>query len=512
MTSSEYIIRSTLNESSTTTVHTAFHPALNRTVLLKILHKHLSADKEFVDRFVREARACALLRSEHIVQVYDLTEYDGAPAIVMEYVDGPSLKTIIEEQGPRPFDFVRRTAIHILRALHVAHGQGIIHRDVKPGNILLTPSGILKITDFGLATIPQSPTITSDGAILGTPAYMSPEQIHAERLDAQTDLFSLGVTLIETITGKRLFDGESYAECIKKIMLFKGDISLSENTDIPPEFRQFLERLVAPDLNKRYSSAEEALSALGDQQPVQLTARERSNASGLRGRRGMIAAAFLTLVIACLIFFFVSHRAGNSIVSVPRTDSSTAVRQPLTPPISSSLRKEKDSAEMEKTPEKENRVHLQMPAQTTSIDADSGFIRVVSTPWAKVYLNNQYVGVTPIARPLKVKAGPCVVTFNNPSFSPIVKNVTVLGSEDLLVEADFMASSGFLLVQAIPWAEIYVDDQYRETTPLKPMLISIGNHKVHFHNPVFHDIVREVTVLVHDTARLSISFPRENSK
>ena len=123
-----------------------------------------------------EAKASAALRSENIVQVYDLTEIDGAPAIVMEFVEGKSLMEILQEQGVQMPEFARKVAVEVLKGLAVAHSKGIIHRDIKPGNILVENSGGIKVTDFGLATVPRSPVLTLDGMVLGTPAYMSPEQ------------------------------------------------------------------------------------------------------------------------------------------------------------------------------------------------------------------------------------------------------------------------------------------------------------------------------------------------
>lgn len=518
MSSKGYIIRERLNESSTTAVYTAFHPALNRTVLLKILHKHLIADKDFVDRFVREARACALLRSEHIVQVYDLTEIDGAPAIVMEYIDGPSLKTVIEQRGAQTSAFVRRAALHILRALHLAHKRSIIHRDIKPGNILLAPSDILKVTDFGLATIPLSPTITNDGAILGTPAYMSPEQIHAEPLDGRTDLFSLGVTLVELLTGKRLFDGSTYSECIKKIMLFKGDFALPEGIPDTPELKIFLQRLTAPDLDNRFTSAREALAALGEQEPVVVSIPERSSMRTHKRIPYILAAAVIVVVSTALWIFTSMHHTPADMQTSGLKDSVSSIRTSGRNKSGVAVvQHEVSNRPTESTPRKELSAQQSTtipPMMTPALNAaDTGWLRIICTPWAKVYLNNQYLGETPIAKPLRVKAGTCIVTFSNPMFSPIVKNVTVRGSEEILVEADFLSTSGFLLVRVNPWAEVFIDDQFRETTPLKkPLILSAGAHKIRLHNPAFSDVVRNVTVTAHDTTRLSISLTQGDTK
>ena len=219
-----FTIEATISESSTTRVYRAFDETLHRRVLLKVLHKHLAHDEQLRERFVREARACAALRSEYIVQVYDLTEVEGAPAIVMEYVEGKSLKELIAADAQRTFALASKVALHVLRGLKVAHDQQIIHRDIKPGNIMIAVNGTVKVSDFGLARIAVSSTMTTEGILVGTPAYIAPEQIRGEQPDARADLFSLGATVIETLSGERLFEGATYAECLNKVSSFRADM------------------------------------------------------------------------------------------------------------------------------------------------------------------------------------------------------------------------------------------------------------------------------------------------
>jgi hypothetical protein len=138
---------------------------------------------------------------------------------------------------------------------------------------------------------------------------------------------------------------------------------------------------------------------------------------------------------------------------------------------------------------------------------DSGFVQISCTPWAKVFFGNEYVGTTPIAGSLKVKAGVHTVTFNNPSFLPIVRSVTVHAGTQSHIEANFLEQAGYLVVVSQPWAEIYVDDQYRETTPLaQPLMVTSGNRKVRLHNPAFEDFVTTVKIGLRDTVKLVKSF------
>jgi serine/threonine protein kinase len=498
----QFKIEQKINESGTTIVYKAFDESLHRHVLLKVLHKHLSNDPDLRERFVREARACAALHSEHIAQVYDLTEIDGAPAIVMEFVHGRSLKEVIAEGSRANVDFARRTALHVLRGLALAHERGIIHRDIKPGNILVSEQNVLKVTDFGLAYVAMSPTVTMEGMVLGTPAYMAPEQVRGDDIDARTDLFALGVTLVEVISGERIFEGSTYSECLKKVLAFKADDVKRFEDRSTPEFTEFLMKLLHPKKEERYSSAREALHALG----------EKGSASFLRPaavtsskRRMIIPLTGLIIIVAMLIVWSMSPSDIPAEIkkeenAVPGKTNDTAA----TVPARTSPAKDVES-KMQRSSEQNSSQEQTVAPVNTVIDSSKIFL--TSTPWAKVYVNNQFIGETPMARPIMLAAGTHSVMFTNPSFDPIVKMVTVASGKELTVSGNFLEQTGYVRCFVKPWGEIYVDDQYKDTTPLsKPMMLSAGKHTFRIKNSSFPDIVREVTVNAKDTVQLSVEF------
>lgn len=499
----QFKIEQKINESATTIVYRAFDEMLHRTVLLKVLHKHLANDESLRQRFIREARASAALRSEHIVQVYDLTEIDGAPAMVMEFVDGKSLKDVIAAGVNNNFEYAKKVAVYVLRALAVAHERGIIHRDIKPGNILVSENGTIKVTDFGLAYVALSPTVTMEGMVLGTPAYMAPEQVRGDDIDERTDLFALGVTVIEVLSGERIFEGSTYSECMKKVLAFKIDelkrFEIRSNT----EFSSFLQKLLHPKKEDRFASAKEALNVIDEKKssmflpPIVLSTRKKFIPMG-------IAALLLTVVV---IFGLMTlsdpspRREDVGDVKQQKTidDSSSTIIDPVkTFPIESSNTKIENQA-VEKTGEKENTVSI----------VDSGKVYLTSTPWAKVYVNNQLIGETPIARPVILAAGSHTIMFANPSFDPIVKSVTVEPHQEITVAGDFIENAGYVHCVVTPWAEVYVDEQYKDTTPLtKPIVLSAGKHSLRFRNSAFADIVKEIVVVAKDTTQLAISFTK----
>ncbi len=502
MNGAQFKLEQKLNESGTTIVYKAFDESLHRHVLLKVLHKHLSNDPDLRERFVREARACAALHSEHIAQVYDLTEIDGAPAIVMEFVHGKSLKDVIADGSRNTVDFAKKTALHVLRGLALAHERGIIHRDIKPGNILVSEQNVLKVTDFGLAYVAMSPTVTMEGMVLGTPAYMAPEQVRGDEIDARTDLFALGVTLVEVITGERIFEGSTYSECLKKVLAFKAEDVKRFETASTPEFTEFLMKLLHPKKEERFSTAREALHALGEKgsasfpRPAAVTSTKR--------RMILPVSGFIVVVVLMLVWSMIPADnppelkvTGSPAAVIPKE---SAANVPFKKPSESEV-VPVNKLIKEPPPSKE-----QSAAPVNAIK-DSAKIFLTSTPWAKVYVNNQFIGETPIGKPVMLTAGTHSVMFTNPSFDPIVKMVTVESNREQTVSGNFLEQTGYVRVNVRPWAEIYVEDQYKETTPLsRPMMLSAGKHTFRFKNASFPDIVKEVMVNAKDTVQLTVEF------
>ena len=506
MADSVFTIEKKISESATTTVYRARQEALDRVVLLKVFHKHLVTDDAFVARFRREARACAALHSENIVQVFDLTEIDGAPAIVMQYVEGKSLKEILENEGKKDVEFVRHVAIEVLKGLSVAHASDIIHRDIKPGNILAGRSGSIMITDFGLASFPRSLTLTYDGMILGTPAYMSPEQVHGEVVDIRTDLFSLGVTLIELLTTKRIFECDSYNECLKRIMSFSIDDVEPLLADFPPDFSPFLRRILAPRKEDRFASAQEALDSLiSGTVPTRITPKKK-----ILRALPLAAIVVLGLIVGSIALFRMNdeQKTGNlipdsSIVTVP-TALSTDTLNPPRP----------DTAARTTDPGAKQALGMehQPPPQSESVttNTDSGTVVINCKPWAMVYIDSIFVGQTPLPHPVTVRAGSAVVTFSNPLFLPLTQSITVVKNEQTTVEENFLHYAGYFTVRVTPWADIYVDDQYRGTTPLgRPIITSAGTRKLRLHHPAYDDISYDARIQKGDTLNLSFTFQEQ---
>ncbi len=204
-----YELLEKVGEGGMATVYKAKCHYLNRFVAIKILKEQFCSDKEFVEKFKREATSVASLSDNNIVNIYDVGSENNIHYIVMEYVDGKTLKELIVEKGRIDPKETVRISKQIASALVCAHRNNIIHRDIKPHNILVTKEGIVKVTDFGIAKASNSATITNSSKVMGSAHYFSPEQAKGSFVDSRTDIYSLGIVMYEMLVGKVPFDGES---------------------------------------------------------------------------------------------------------------------------------------------------------------------------------------------------------------------------------------------------------------------------------------------------------------
>jgi serine/threonine-protein kinase len=234
---------------------------LGRKVALKILYRRFAEDGEFVERFRREASSAAGLQHQHVVAVYDRGEYDGTYYIAMEYLEGRSLKTIVQQEAPLDPDRAIDLTIQVLRAARFAHRRGIIHRDLKPHNVIVDAEGRAKVTDFGIARAGAS-DMTQTGSIMGTAQYLSPEQAQGHAVSAASDIYSIGIMLYELLTGRVPFEGESAVTIALKQVNERATPPSAYNAAISPELQEAVMRALEKDPANRYPDAEAFIAAL----------------------------------------------------------------------------------------------------------------------------------------------------------------------------------------------------------------------------------------------------------
>jgi serine/threonine protein kinase len=256
-----YKIEKVLGRGAMGTVYRAHDPKIDRFVAIKtITVQGVSAgeEEEYRERFSREAKAAGKLSHPGVVTIHDVGEQDGgqAPYIVMEYIEGTTLDGLIDNTVPEPISATLDLMKQVAEALDYAHSQGIVHRDIKPANIIITPEGRAKITDFGIAKLAVN-QLTVPGEVIGTPSYMSPEQIAGGSLDGRSDLFSLGIILYSMLAGQKPFPGEN-ATSVMFSITYKEPLPISKlNPALDPQFDHVMQRALAKSPGDRYQSARE---------------------------------------------------------------------------------------------------------------------------------------------------------------------------------------------------------------------------------------------------------------
>jgi len=327
-----YEVRSALGAGGMGQVFRAHDTSLHRDVALKILPPSMAGDAEYQARFSREARVLATLNHPHIAQVYGLENSDAGPAIAMELVPGATLRDRLRT-GIAPPEALR-LAHQIALALDAAHEKGIIHRDLKPGNIMVTPDGAAKVLDFGLAktSVEQDAAVerettfapTVDGAVMGTPAYMSPEQARGQAVDRRTDIWAFGCVLYELLAGQAAFKGESHSDLLVAILEREPDWQALP-ADTPVALRRLLRRCLEKDRRQR-------LRDIGDALPELASPRGEADDVTPAARRGVGGVMTIALVAAALATGSAVTWVMRGASTAPPAPASLPVRFALPPP------------------------------------------------------------------------------------------------------------------------------------------------------------------------------------
>jgi serine/threonine-protein kinase len=398
-----YRIIKELGQGGMATVYLGSQISLDRKVAIKELLPSLLSDQEMVERFRREASASASLTHEGIVNVYDFWKDKNSLYLVMEYLEGKNLEEVLESICPLPIQATIMTICRVADALHYSHQRGIIHRDVKPSNIFITRQGEVKITDYGIAYTRQKPTLTQKGMAIGTPAYMSPEQIRGQRPDQRSDVFSLGIVLYELLTGTRPFTADDEEGVITKILENRPRWPKVINGDITWRLQSIILRSLRKNPRRRFQNMEDLRFALEKLLPrtsprrdkvltkfietVFSNGKERPKRSFILLRKWKWPVALATVLAALSLY---GQLKSDGIIHPDRWLTWIRERAPHTN------------------------------------SGDYGRIRIVAYPWAKIHVDGEYMATTPVADPILIAPGRHRLDFTHSTF----------GSKTMEIELD----------------------------------------------------------------------------
>ena len=319
-----YRVLKELGKGAMGIVYKAFDPQIDREVALKILRKDRLTNDEFTQRFLKEAKAIGRLSHPNIVTVYDVGQDHGTIYIAMEFLEGRPLDEAIKEDKLKITD-IGSIGVQIAEALNYAHQKGVIHRDIKPANIILNSDGRIKITDFGIAQIEDLLTIhqTQAGAILGTPLYMSPEQVNAQPVDGRSDLYALGVILYELLTGSKPFTGKNFTAIFAAIINSKPAVPAEIVSGISKARSDLIMKSINKEPDRRFQTGREMAEALKstftDSQPD----KSSFNIIG-KLRSNLLGVFFITVLVMAImaggVYYYINfmHTKPEPVVNIKK--------------------------------------------------------------------------------------------------------------------------------------------------------------------------------------------------
>ncbi len=405
-----YKIIHQIGQGGMATVYLGVQVSLERKVAIKELMPSLLQDEEMVERFKREARSSASLTHEGIVSVYDFWKDKSSLYLVMEYLEGKNLEEVLEEMGPLPISAVAMIGARVADALHYSHQRGIIHRDVKPSNIFITRRREVKLTDFGIAYTPQEPTLTQKGIAIGTPAYMSPEQIKGQKPDQRSDIFSLGVVLYELVTGTPPFTADDDEGVVTKILEKRPRWPKMINGEISWRLQWTILRSLRKNPKRRFQRMEDLKIAIEKLLPKTSQRREQ-------GWNEFIETVFSdgTEVPKASLFLMKKSKwafAIAMVVAVVLGYGQLKSRDMIHPV--------KWLARIRGKP-------------SDSQSGDFGRVKVVVYPWATIHVDGKYVTTTPTANPIVLPPGRHHLLFTHSTFGSRTMEIDLKPGEERVI-------------------------------------------------------------------------------
>ncbi|MDP2829942.1 MAG: serine/threonine-protein kinase [Sulfuricellaceae bacterium] len=416
-----YEILSEIGRGAMGVVYRARDPMLQRVVAIKTINLALSKDEriDFESRFYREAGSAGRLNHPNIVTIYDVGDTGELAYMAMEFLEGEELRDLLDSGKPLPLERVVEIAAGVARGLAFAHEHGVVHRDIKPSNVMILKNGVVKITDFGIALIPAA-SRTMAGMILGSPKYMSPEQVIGKDVDGRADIFSLGVVLFEMLTGQTPFDGENISALMYRILNDTPALPGSLRAGLPAAFDHIVSRALAKLPDDRYQTAAEMAEDLLNYKELEFNAQtspmgERKNA--------------------------LDHSKPQSLSEkLIHEDEQTAIMarsEPLSTHIRSSgfwkkivalsvlvmamagwlLFHQPDDTGVERT--------SPSPQAAQTVPVATGDLSIAISPWGEIIVDGKNEGISPPLNTLNLAAGKHKVEIRNPGHHSVISTVDI---------------------------------------------------------------------------------------
>lgn len=510
----KFEIESVVKKDAGSAVYLARHIYLGKRIFLKTLNTAELNDPTQLHRFKREAKILAKLDHAHIIKVLDFGTFQDRFYISFEYFESKNLRFWLTRRkltsGQKEYLIAQ-----LAQALNFAHQQGIVHRDLKPENILINDDLQLKIADFGLALLNEENNVTEATSIVGTPAYMSPEQIRGEKLTHKTDLFNLGLIIFEMFKGKNPFLGADVGQTLNNILNFDPQQLRAEYDDLPSNIIKILDGLLQKNPDERFASAGEILPYL----PFK---NELSGAPFVDHRKSILKAVVLIavplfLILAMLIFFNQRETKSpkSSGIVVPESLSAVPGHGSEKNSLTASEKILPEPKERRKAVRKTMVSKPTRPGEKikTVPKIGRGTLWIECLPWAKVTVDSAQTFTTPLKQPVTLTEGTHRLLFRHPAYPSYETRIRIRAGEESLFKVNLDTVFGFLDCQVFPWGKIYVDGRFVDVSPLKkPMPLKEGEHRLTIRNPQFPDYQKTVAIRRRDTLHIRVNFTELGAK
>lgn len=485
-------------------VYLANHIYLSKKIILKILNTQKISDQALIERFKREAKLLARLDHPNIIKVLDFGTSKEYFYISFEYIEGDSLRNLLKSRILTDEE-KKHLMIQLFKALHFAHSNQIIHRDIKPENIFVDHNMNLKLGDFGLALSAEDNFITSPYSIVGTPSYMSPEQVTGAKLTFQSDLFSAGVVIYELFTGKNPFVKENVTLTLNEIMSYNENNIAEGLTDVPQEIREILIRLLKKKPAQRYNSALDVLKELGvqtDQVAISID-KEPKKEKQLNVKSILFAVASLALLI--LFILSMNKFQLNKLFLPEQTINQPKLETPksITPKNKGLAEQTKIDSSVISVPTKEKQLLYEGKENSKQMEVRYGALFVECSPWADVYIDGEKVETTPLNKPLTLIEGEHTLKLVHPDY-PVYSNVIKIDHSKVTnIRVSLESLMGYINCRVNPWGNIYINGNYKGQTPLKELIrVFPGFIRLTITNPNYKDIDTSFNIKQGDTLQL----------
>jgi len=454
-----YEILSELGKGAMGIVYKAVDPLIDRTVAIKTINLNLSGDEisGFVERFNREAKSAGRLNHPNIVTIYDVGRADNTAFIAMEYLEGQELKEIIASKQTLQPDRIVEITAQVADALAFAHDHGVVHRDIKPANIMVLRDGVVKIMDFGIA-MTSSGSETQAGTILGSPKYMSPEQVSGKAADGRSDIFSLGALLYELLTGISAFGRGSSSNLnsiMYQVMNEIPDSPTMVNPSIPAAFDYIVSKALAKKPEERYQSAREMADDLRNFKKLTISAQLPSTAlpgkkSGEHSQRDgdatlvlgtnkqllipgwswqkkMIGTVIVVIIlVAAALSIYTQREPAKTATDDKKSVVSRNVSAPTTKQQSPTTVKSKTAGGQSKV---RKNPKIAVPAKAN--------LNFTVLPWGEVFIDGKSMGASPPLKKIKLSPGRHRIEIKSATFSPYRKTVKLKAGESMKIRHKF---------------------------------------------------------------------------